>query len=90
MTFEIFMAAYIEIVEFWVVTPFILLCGCQSFGEKCAMIYVSRFDIFLLIHKPEARRPQHEFSWIFPKITPCSLVCYCLVGGKHWDIIRES
>jgi len=35
--FVIFMAAYIQLVEFWVVTPFKLLCWCQSFGEKCTM-----------------------------------------------------
>ena len=55
------MEAYIQIVEFWVVTPFKLLCGSQSFGEKCTLIYVSRFDTFLEIHKSEARRPQYEF-----------------------------
>jgi len=32
--FAIFMTVYIQIVEFWVVTPFKLLYGCQSFGEK--------------------------------------------------------
>jgi len=59
--FEIFMDACIQIVEFWVVTPFKLLCGCQSFGEKCTMIYVSKFDTFLQIHKSETRRQQYEF-----------------------------